>query len=60
MPSTAELNKQKTILVVDDDQSIMKFVAGLLAKSGYNVLTASSGAAALTKSHAHEGDIDLL
>jgi len=51
---------QRTILVVDDDPRILKFVSGLLAGGGYHVLTASSGAAALHQSKDYKGEIHLL
>jgi two-component system, cell cycle sensor histidine kinase and response regulator CckA len=52
--------QQRTILVVDDDPSILKFVSGLLVDAGYHVLTASSGSAALRHSKTYEGEIHLL
>jgi CheY-like chemotaxis protein len=52
--------QQRTILVVDDDPAILKFVSGLLVDAGYHVLTAGSGAAALQQSTAYEGEIHLL
>jgi two-component system cell cycle sensor histidine kinase/response regulator CckA len=49
-----------TILVVDDDPSILALVAKLLAESGYNVLTASSGEEGLRRSRDFNGEIQLL
>ena len=37
----------KTILLVDDDAAILRFVSGLLVEYKYNVLVASSGSEAL-------------
>jgi CheY-like chemotaxis protein len=51
---------QKTILVVDDDPSILKFVSRLLAEGDYHVLTAGNGEAALQQSRDYKGQIDLL
>jgi DNA-binding response OmpR family regulator len=52
--------RQRTILVVDDDPGILEFVSGLLVRGNYHVLTASSGAAALQQSRNYKGEIDLL
>lgn len=46
LDAPAQINGQKTILVVDDDGVILSFVSALLADSSYNVLTAISGAGA--------------
>jgi two-component system, cell cycle sensor histidine kinase and response regulator CckA len=53
-------NDQKTILVVDDDAAILKFVSELLGYGGCNVLTASSGVDALHQSRDCGGEIHLL
>jgi DNA-binding response OmpR family regulator len=53
-------DNQKTILVVDDDPGILKFVSELLVASDYRVLTASSGEAALQQSKDYKGEIHLL
>jgi DNA-binding NtrC family response regulator len=50
----------KTILVVDDDAAILRFVSELLVQSKYHVLTASSGKEALEQSRDCKGDIHLL
>jgi two-component system cell cycle sensor histidine kinase/response regulator CckA len=54
------LNAQRTILVVDDDADILKFVSGLLVTSKYNVLTAVSGEDALRQSSDFKPEIHLL
>jgi len=53
-------NDQKTILVVDDDEGILKFVSELLSDGRYNVLTASSGVGALEQSRDCSHEIHLL
>jgi len=53
-------HNQRTILVVDDDPGILKFVSRLLAGGGYRILTASSGTAALQQSKDYKGEIHLL
>ena len=53
-------DNQRTILVVDDDPGILKFVSELLVDADYRVLTASSGAAALQQSKDYKGEIHLL
>jgi two-component system cell cycle sensor histidine kinase/response regulator CckA len=52
--------KQATVMVVDDDQSIVDLVADLLERSGYQVLRARHSDEALDISAAFKGDIDLL
>ena len=49
-----------TILVVDDEFTVRRFVAQLLQRSGYSVLEAHSGPDAIRLSDQHHGRIDLL
>jgi two-component system cell cycle sensor histidine kinase/response regulator CckA len=42
---------QKTILVIDDDSAILRFVSDLLAARNYHVLTGVSGEEGLQLSH---------
>jgi DNA-binding NtrC family response regulator len=58
-PTLPQENK-KTILVVDDDASILAVVSELLTDGGYNVLTARTGAKGLEQSREFKGTIDLL
>lgn len=58
--TTGVPNTQRTILVVDDDPVILDFVSHLLLDGDYNVLTASSGEAALQRSRSYKGEIHLL
>jgi len=51
---------QTTILVVDDNPDILRFVAEVLGDGRYNVLTAISGVEALQQSKDHGGEIHLL
>ncbi|SRR5581483_7460459 len=51
---------KKTILVVDDEPEIRKLVSAMVQRQGYNVLTADSGAHAMTLFKKHPGEIDLL
>ena len=53
-------DNQRTILVVDDDPAILKFVSGLLAAADYHVLTAISGEIALQQAREYKGEIHLL
>lgn len=53
-------NRQKTILVVDDDPDILAVVSELLVDGGYNVLAARTGAKGLERSREFKGTIDLL
>ena len=43
------MNKNGSILIVDDDENILKTISLILKKSGYEVDTAKSGAEALEK-----------
>ena len=52
--------KRSVILLVDDELAIRKFVAELLHRTGYLVVSASSGPDALTASAEWSGRIDLL
>jgi DNA-binding NtrC family response regulator len=56
----APQKEKKTILVVDDDTSVLAVVSGFLVDGGYNVLTASSGTKGLQQSRDFKGEIHLL
>jgi CheY-like chemotaxis protein len=58
--ANAPQNAQRTILVVDDNEVVLEFVASLLVNSNYNVLTASSGAGAIQQSRDYPTEIHLL
>ncbi|GAB4534905.1 MAG: response regulator transcription factor [Anaerolineales bacterium] len=49
-----------TILVVDDEPSILKLVTSYLEKEGYRVYTAADGRAALKAAHAYKPDLIVL
>lgn len=51
---------QKTILVVDSDPDVLRFVTEVLVDGNYNVLTARSGSLALERSRDFKSDIHLL
>ena len=50
----------KTILVVDDEKSILQSLIGILSDEGFEVLTAESGAEALDKIKEATPDLVLL
>jgi PAS domain S-box-containing protein len=50
----------ETVLVVEDEEGVRKLVRSVLELSGYHVLEADSGEAAMEVSAAHEGEIELL
>ena len=54
-PTTLE-----TILVVDDDESVLRVVVTILQHANFVVLSADSGPAAITLAHETERAIDLL
>jgi two-component system, cell cycle sensor histidine kinase and response regulator CckA len=51
---------EETILVVEDDEMVLRMAAMLLTRQGYKVLTASSGAEAQQVLERHAGPIHLL
>ena len=51
---------KETILLVDDEQSVRAIVHKILQRSGYNVLEAENGEAALRIAELHPEKIDLL
>jgi PAS domain S-box-containing protein len=50
----------ETVLLVEDEKSLLRFAAALLAELGYTVLAAASPGEALGRAEAHAGAIDLL
>jgi PAS domain S-box-containing protein len=50
----------ETILIVEDEQSVLNIAQRILCAEGYTVLTATSGAEALITSKVHRGSIHLL
>src|ERR1039457_3323861 len=53
-------DKNKTILVVDDEPEIRKLVAVMASRPGYSVITADSGEHAMTLFKNHKGPVELL
>jgi two-component system cell cycle sensor histidine kinase/response regulator CckA len=51
---------RRTILVVDDDSSVVEALSKVLSKHGYEVLTATGGDQAGEVVRTHAGSIDLL
>ena len=51
---------QETILLVEDEISILQLIMMMLEHQGYTVMTASTPGAAITLARAHPGEIDLL
>jgi CheY-like chemotaxis protein len=54
------MSEQRTVLIVDDDETIREFVAWALIDEGYNVLSAADGAAALEVLEQERPDLILL
>ena len=50
----------ETILVVDDEEALREVTGRMLTRSGYTVLTASSGAQAIELARTHAGPIQLV
>ncbi|MDC0325576.1 response regulator, partial [bacterium] len=57
---TSEGHTKKTILVVDDEENFLLSIGIRLKKFGYQVITASNGADALSKYNEHQTEIDLV
>ncbi|MEN9864845.1 MAG: hypothetical protein RL748_435 [Pseudomonadota bacterium] len=57
---TSALTQTRTILAVDDDELILKFISEVLMSAGYRVLTANSGEHALHTLLDAEPDLALL
>jgi len=56
----AEREKQACILVVDDDQNLLRMVSRALELEGFRPITASDGNSALTLFEKHKPDLVLL
>jgi DNA-binding response OmpR family regulator len=50
----------QTILVADDEPSLLKLIKGLLQRRGFRVFAAHTGQAAIEIAQRHTGSIDLL
>ena len=53
-------SSKKTILVVDDDKSILRTFTRILQKSGYNIDTAETGKEAMEKAESRQYDLALV
>ena len=51
---------EETVLLVEDNAEVRRYTAGVLASSGYHVLEAADGTAALTFVPGYKGDIHVL
>ena len=56
----ASVGNRATILLVDDDEALRRFVWRILLKQGFHVIEASDGAEALEVASAYDQPIDLL
>ncbi|MDQ3002791.1 MAG: response regulator [Fibrobacterota bacterium] len=54
------MEMNKTVLLVEDEEQVLRLIAKVLEMRGYCVLSAESGHQALALSEAHKGVIDLL
>lgn len=59
-PEHRALTGKETILVVEDEEAILRLAGRFLEKYGYSVLTAQTAREALEAAQNHEGKIDLL
>jgi hypothetical protein len=60
MANLQSLTGRETILVVDDEDALREVTRRILTRSGYTVLTASSGVQAIEIASSYEAPIDLL
>jgi hypothetical protein len=54
------MHEEKTILLVEDEQSLREVTERMLSRHGYSVIAAKDGDDALCAARAHPGTIDLL
>ncbi len=59
-PQAGPRRDAETILVVDDEPSVLDVTRRMLERRGYRVLTAESGTEAIRLAKEHPGDIDLV
>lgn len=57
---TIEISKIPTVLIVDDEEIVLKFLCQLLKNDGYDVLAAESGKRAIELAKLHEGQIHVI
>jgi len=55
-----DLRGTETIMVVEDEEAVLKLAKRILSSAGYKVIAAQSGDEALGKCEGHGGEIDLL
>jgi two-component system, cell cycle sensor histidine kinase and response regulator CckA len=60
MNSPATSHDQRTILLIDDEQSVRSIVMKILQRASFKVVEAESGEAALKIVESHTGTIDLV
>ncbi len=60
LPVAAALRGSETVLVVEDDSQVRAMTCAILRRSGYRVMEAGDGDAALALSGSFEGEIHLL
>ncbi len=57
---SGDLSGTETIMVVEDDEMVLRMIRTVLAKKGYRVLGAADGRQCLEVLSAHPGEVDLL
>ncbi|MDZ7663995.1 MAG: transporter substrate-binding domain-containing protein [Desulfotignum sp.] len=60
IPEETPVGSGETVLIVEDEASILKLAKRILARLGYNVFTAASPGEAITLTKEHDGNIHLL
>jgi CheY-like chemotaxis protein len=59
-PTAAAAKGTGTILVVEDEEVLLRMTSEMLTRLGYQVLTADNGRSALTRVREHDGEIHLV
>jgi two-component system response regulator VicR len=54
------MDPRRTILIVDDDHSLVQLVGGILRKEGFDILTAFDGLEGLQKAREEQPDLVIL
>jgi len=60
VPAGAELQGSETILLVEDDPTLLEYTSEVLRQNGYNVIECCGGFEAIEAAERHEGPIHLL
>ena len=60
LPPPAPLDGSRTVLIAEDEPALLEVARRMLARNGYQVITAASGLEAVKAAASHPGHVDLL